>query len=77
MMPHDSPCNVLNSQLRFMFGTFICKQTLFHLLEVGLNIFLYFRECLTSSERAKYLLPKANKKQSLQWGKYKNQHAAV
>lgn len=67
MMPYNSPCNVLNSQLRFVFGTFIYKQTLFHLLEVGLNIFPYFRECLTASKRAKYLLPKANKKQSLQW----------
>lgn len=61
-MHHNSPCGVLNSQLRFMLGTFNCEQTVFHLLEVGLNIFLYFRECLTSSESANNLLLEANKK---------------
>lgn len=61
-MHHNSPCGVLNSQLRFILGTFNCEQTVFHLLKVGLNIFLYFRECLTSSESANDLLLEANKK---------------
>lgn len=60
-MRHNSPCGVLNSQLRFVLGTFVYGQTLFHLLEVGFDIFLYFRERMTSSEGANDLLPKENR----------------
>lgn len=59
-MRHNSPCGVLNRQLRFVLGAFTYGQTLFHLLEIGFDIFLYSRERWTSSESANDLLPKAN-----------------
>lgn len=43
-------------------GAFLRHQTLFHLFEVGLNVFLYFRESLNSPERADDLLQKKKKK---------------
>lgn len=42
-------------------GAFLRHQTLFHLFEVGLNVFLYFRESLNSPERADDLLQKKKK----------------
>lgn len=63
MLHNNSPADVVNGQLRFMPGAFMYYKTLFHLLEVGLNILLYFRESLNSSERANYLLQSAKKKQ--------------
>lgn len=60
-LDRNSPVDVVSSQLRFMPGAFVYYQTLFHLFEVGLNIFLYFRESLNSSERANDLLQKKKK----------------
>lgn len=46
----------MSSQLWFMPGAFLRNQRLLHLLEVGLNILLDFREDLDSPERADDLL---------------------
>lgn len=52
----NSPVDIMSSQLRFVPGAFLHHQRLFHLLEVGFNVFLCLREDVNALERADYLL---------------------
>lgn len=47
---YNSPVGVVSSQLRLMPGALVARERLFHLFEVGLDIFLYLREDLNSPE---------------------------